>query len=80
MSSDHLKRWRETRPKGATEVEQRNPYQKWRDKDTRTTVIGAQCVRCTGTDDPAHPAQGYRSDIKSCSDLTCPLRHWRPYR
>lgn len=80
MAVEALQRWRETQDANAGTIEQKNPYQKWVENDTRKTAIGAFCMNCMGTDDPDAPAPGYRADIKSCASTRCPLHKWRPYQ
>jgi hypothetical protein len=79
MTTESLQKWRENC--GETEkAEPKNPYQKFRENNTRKTAIEAFCMRCMGTEDPDNPQPGYRTDIKGCTAPGCPLYNWRPYR
>lgn len=78
MTTEALKKWRE-KNQGA-QAEQKNPYQKWIENNTRKTAIEAFCMHCMGTEDPDNPQPGYRTDIKGCTANDCPLYQWRPYR
>lgn len=75
-AAEALRKWREE----GTPTEQKNPYQKWLENDTRKTAIAAFCLMCMGTDDPDNPIPSYRSLIKECGSTKCPLYNWRPYK
>ena len=77
---EHIKRWRENRNQNDETHDQKNPYQKFLEKNTRKTAIDAFCMQCMGTSDPDAPQAGYRRDIKECTAPACPLYNWRPYQ
>ena len=80
MNTEALKKWRENIGENEEITEQKNPYQKWVEKDTRKSAIDAFCMSCMGTDDPNNPKHGYRTDIQKCTSKNCPLYNWRPYK
>jgi hypothetical protein len=56
-----------------------NPIQRFLVNPTRKTAIDAACARCFGcTKD--HLESGYRDDIRACSDSSCPLHDFRPFK
>lgn len=74
-----LKRWREENPDG---VAARNPYERWRDNNTRKSAIHAFCWQCMGGSEKE--ANGARVSVRECpsgpeSVNPCPLHAWRPY-
>ena len=74
---DHLQKWREEN--ADVERQSRNPFQRWKDNDTRKSAIDAFCWQCMGG------AEGARAFIRPCSSgpgsiNPCPLHAWRPYK
>ena len=64
-----------------------NPIKKFYVKPTRKTAINAfcaYCMGCTAVEQNAgqedHLEVGFRTEIRHCSSLACPLFDYRPYQ
>ena len=67
-----------TADKGTPEY---NPVKKWEnsDKTSRALAVKAKCAQCFGcTAEWMEP--GFRDDIKNCTDKSCTLFNFRPYK
>ena len=71
---------------GAKKAEM-NPIKRYYTKPTRKNAINAMCACCmgcmsseqgNGQDD--HLERGFRTEIRSCTALACPLFMYRPYQ
>lgn len=75
-AQEALARWRAEHPDHV--AEQRNPWQKWLDNNTRKTAIEAFCWHCMGGSETE--VAGIRASIRDCTAPECPLYNWRPYK
>jgi hypothetical protein len=79
--SDALAKWREENEGKDIELKaaQPNPILRYREKPTAHKAIKAKCSQCVGCTDE-HLEQGFRNDIKRCTDQSCALHPYRPYQ
>ena len=58
---------------------QSNPIRRFAEKPTRKTAMDAKCAECVGCNwhwlEP-----GFRKTIRDCTDQTCPLWAFRPFK
>lgn len=56
-----------------------NPLIKYMTKPTRGQAIKAKCAECVGCS-VVNTEPGFRSTIRECASVTCPLWIFRPYQ
>jgi hypothetical protein len=58
-----------------------NPVRKffYSEKPSKTMAIKAMCAFCNGCEEE-HMEPGFRTEIKNCKFVKCPLHAFRPYQ
>lgn len=60
-------------------AQQTNPILRFNSNPTRKNAIHAMCAQCMGcTEDWMEP--GFREEVRNCSDYSCPLHSFRPFK